>query len=55
MVAGGYNSRDGFLKSVEFLDLGLNPDNIKMNDLRWRQLPEMKSERANKVVLINDR
>eukprot|EP00092_Neocalanus_flemingeri_P014658 GFUD01015820.1.p1 GENE.GFUD01015820.1~~GFUD01015820.1.p1 ORF type:complete len:899 (+),score=149.51 GFUD01015820.1:113-2809(+) len=54
MVAGGYNSRDSFLKSVEFMDLGQSVSNIALNQLQWRNLPEMKKARANKLVLIND-
>merc|ERR1712123_88414 len=55
MVAGGYNSRDNFLKSVEFMDLGEGVSNIQLNQLQWRNLPEMKESRANKLVLINDK
>ena len=55
MVAGGTNSRDKFLKSVEFMDLGESVSNIQLDQLQWRNLPEMKESRANKLVLINDK
>ena len=55
MVAGGYNSRDSFLKSVEFMDLGESVSNIQRNQLQWRNLSEMKEARANKLVLVNDK
>ena len=55
MVAGGVNSRDNFLTSVEYLDLGENLNNIQLNRLRWTNLPDMNEARANKLVLVNDR
>ena len=55
MVAGGYNSRDSHLRSVEFMDLGKSVSNIQLNGLRWRNLPEMREARADKLVLINDK
>jgi len=55
MVAGGYNSRDSYLSSVEFLDLGTSLSRIQLANTQWRNLPQMKSPRANKLVLINDR
>ena len=55
MVAGGYNSRDSFLKSVEFMDLGQSVNRIQLNQLQWRSLPEMKEARGDKLVLINDK
>ena len=55
MVAGGYNSRDSYLKSVEFMDLGESVSNIQMNQLKWRSLSEMKEARADKLVLVNDK
>jgi len=54
MVAGGYNSKEFVLKSVEFLDLGESLDNIAFTDLRWRNLPEMKQPRSGSLILIND-
>jgi len=53
ITAGGYNSRDSYLKSVEFLDLGTSLRNIDFNQLQWRNLPEMTEARANKPVLVN--
>ena len=55
MVAGGYNSRDSILRSVEFLDLGTSLSRIQLANTQWRNLPQMKSPRADKLVLINDR
>jgi len=55
MVAGGYNSRDSFLKSVEFMDLGQSVNRIQLNQIQWRSLPEMKEARGDKLVLINDK
>ena len=55
MVAGGYNSRDSHLRSVEFMDLGGSVSDIQLNGLRWRNLPEMREARADKLVLINDK
>jgi len=54
MVAGGYNSKEFVLKSVEFLDLGESLDNIAFTNLRWRNLPEMKQPRSGSLILIND-
>ena len=55
MVAGGYNSIYKYLSSVEFLDLGTNLSRIQLANTQWRNLPQMKSPRADKLVLINDR
>ena len=55
MVAGGYNSKEFVLKSVEFLDLGESLDNIAFPNLRWRNLPEMKQPRSGSMILINDK
>jgi len=54
MVAGGYNSKDYVLKSVEFLDLGESLANIPFRKLKWRNLPELKQPRSNALILIND-
>ena len=55
MVAGGYNSKDRVLQSVEFMDLGENLSNIQFNQIMWRNLPEMKQRRSNALILVNDR
>ena len=55
MVAGGYNSREFVLKSVEFLDLGESLDNIDFPSLKWRNLPEMNQPRSGSLILINDK
>jgi len=55
MVAGGYNSKNFVLDSVEFLDLGTSLDNISFGNLRWRNLPELKQPRSSSLILINDR
>ena len=55
MVAGGYNSKDYVLKSVEFMDLGTNLSNIPFSQIKWRNLPELKQPRSNALILINDK
>ena len=55
MVAGGYNSKDFFLKSVEFMDLGETLSNIPFSQIKWRNLPEMKQPRSDALILINDK
>jgi len=55
MVAGGYNSKDYVLKSVEFLDLGESLSNIPFDKIKWRNLPELKQPRSNSLILINDK
>ena len=54
MVAGGYNSKERFLSSVEFLDLGQNLDNLSGFRTRWRSLPELKHVTpSNSLVLVD--
>ena len=53
MVAGGYNSRDKYLSSVEFLDLGPAGAAPDLTNLRWRRLPEMPRPRADKPVVVD--
>ena len=55
MVAGGYNSKDSYLNSVEFLDLGTSLSRIQLTNTQWRNLPQMRTPRADRLVLINDR
>ena len=56
MVAGGYNSQEGFLNSVEFLSLGSNLEQIESKKkLQWRFLPEMKHSIANSLMLVNSK
>ena len=55
MVAGGYNNRQGYLRSAEYLDLGVASGGLRdLSSLKWRNLPDMKDQRGNKMVLIND-
>jgi len=55
MVAGGYNSRDNFLKSVEFLDLGNGTPNLnELHKLVWRSMPQMKHKRSSLVLVDSD-
>merc|ERR1719228_378111 len=55
MVAGGYNSKDYVLKTVEFLDLGESISNIQFNQIKWRNLPELKQPRSSSLILVNDK
>jgi len=55
MVVGGTNSRDSTLNSVEYLDLGNDLSNIDVNNLRWKQLRNMKSSRMGNPVVFDGR
>lgn len=52
MVAGGYNSRDNYLKSVEFMDLGSGTP--QLDQLIWRPMPKMKHRRSSLVLVESD-
>ena len=54
MVAGGYNSQEKFLSSVEFLDLGQNLDNLSGFKTRWRNLPELKHITPTSSLVLVD-
>ena len=54
-MAGGYNSKDRVLRSVEFLDLGESLDTIPVTQLRWRNLPGLKQPRSDSLILVNDK
>ena len=55
MVAGGYNSQNSFLTSVEFLDLGVNLGQIQFANLKWRNLPELKHSKSSSLMLVNSK
>merc|ERR1712110_1352505 len=49
MVVGGTNSRDGSLKSVEYLDLGNKLSNMQFD--QWKKLPNMIFNRNSNPVV----
>ena len=53
MVVGGTNSRDGSLKSVEYLDLGNNLANTQFGE--WIELRNMIFNRNSNPVVIDGR
>ena len=53
MVAGGNNIRDSGLRSVEYLDLGVDLSRISLNNLQWRNLPGLSRARPHSPILIN--
>ena len=55
MVAGGFNSRDSFLNTVEYLDIGPNTEISNLKSLKWRNLPEMKHSQSNSLVLVDSK
>ena len=56
MVAGGFNSRDGTLSTVEYLELGQDLNSLgSLRGARWNQLTSMRFPRRGKPLLLEGR